>query len=78
MDDRWGEPAPIPNDEPSVWEMVIEDMKSRDEFGKRKYGTKLQPFNGRNALKDAYEEVLDTAVYLKQAIVEQETLKNGA
>jgi hypothetical protein len=40
----------------------------------RRYGTKLQAGNGRNALQDAYDECLDMAVYLKQAIVEQDSL----
>jgi len=68
----WGEPAPIRNELPGCWQAVIEDMKSRDRFGREKYGTPLQPNNGRNALQDAYEEVLDLAVYLKQKIMEEE------
>lgn len=66
------EPPPIPNDRPAVWDMVIADMKARDAVGRARYGTPLQPFNGRNALADAYAEALDMAVYLKQAILEQE------
>jgi hypothetical protein len=64
-------PPPASNDSGSMWELVIEDMKARDEFGRRKYGCPVQPFNGRDALQDAYEEALDLAVYLKQAIVER-------
>jgi hypothetical protein len=52
--------------------MVIEDMKARDDFGRLKYGTPLQPFNGRSALRDAYQEALDLAVYLRQRIFEEE------
>lgn len=66
----WGEPPPKPNSSQPVWELVMQDMFERNEFGKAKYGTPLQAHNGRNALKDAYEEVLDLAVYLKQRIVE--------
>ena len=69
---EFGEPSPIPNSSRPVWEVVIEDMFNRNEFGKAKYGTPLQANNGRNALKDAYEEVLDLAVYLKQRIIEDE------
>jgi hypothetical protein len=47
-------------------------MFQRNEFGKSKYGVALQANNGRNALKDAYEEVLDLAVYLKQRIIEDD------
>jgi len=66
------EPPPKTNELPSMWDLVRKDMADRDTFGRQKYGTPLQPFNGRNALKDAYEEVLDLAVYLRQAIYEKE------
>lgn len=62
------EPAPIPTDETPIWELVIEDMKERDAEGRKKYGTPLQASNGRDALVDAYQEVLDLAVYLRQEI----------
>jgi hypothetical protein len=91
---KFGQPAPIPNDKPALWPMVIEDfrngfmkepemsiegyrnlvskivddMHARDQFGRNKYGTPLQANNGRDSLKDSYEELLDAAVYLKQTI----------
>jgi hypothetical protein len=65
------EPAPIPNDRPAVWSLVIADMQARDAEGRRKYGTPLQPHNGRDALVDAYQEALDLVVYLRQAIEER-------
>lgn len=67
----FGEPPPIPNSSRPSWEAVIEDMQARDSFGRAKYKTPLQPGNGRNSLKDAYEEELDKVVYLKNAIEEQ-------
>jgi len=69
---EWGQPLPIPNKFPEIWKLVIIDMNHRNEFGISKYQTALQPFNGRDALKDAYEEILDAAVYLKQAIYERD------
>lgn len=64
---------PIPHGKGvNVQEEVIKDMRERMEFGKAKYGEYLTTFNGRDALKDAYQEVLDLAVYLKQKILEQE------
>ena len=69
---NWGQPAPVPNKLPEIWKLVIIDMNHRNEFGISKYKTALQPFNGRDALKDAYEEILDAAVYLKQAIYERD------
>lgn len=66
------QPLPSPTDGPSIHELVVEDMLERMHHGTRKYGTSLQAFNGRNALLDAYEEALDLAVYLRQALVEQD------
>ncbi len=66
------QPAPIPNDRPAVWGIVINDMTARDAIGKARYGTRLQPYNGRDALRDAYEEALDLVVYLRQAIYERD------
>lgn len=65
-------PPPQANDRPPVWEAVIKDMQARDYVGRERYGVPLQAFNGRDALLDAYEEALDLAVYLKQAIQERE------
>lgn len=64
------EPEPIKNDNPHIWDLVIEDMKNRDMDGFRKYKTHLQGFNGRNSLIDAYQEALDLCVYLRQKIYE--------
>ena len=69
------EPNPEKNELPSVWELVVDDMQSRNEFGIGKYGTPLQPFNGRNQLKDAYQEVLDLAVYMRAAIFEMDVMR---
>lgn len=66
------EPDPTPNDQPAVWDLVVQDMQARDAMGREKYGIPLQAFNGRNALWDAYQEVLDLSVYLRQAIFEKE------
>lgn len=61
---------PIKNDRPYIQDQVIADIESRRELGIKRYGTALQPFNGRNALLDTYEELLDACVYLKQKLVE--------
>jgi hypothetical protein len=67
------QPAPTPESstKPAVWDLVIADMRERDETGKRRYGTRLQPHNGRDALVDAYQEALDLVVYLRQEIEER-------
>jgi len=66
------QPNPVKNNNPAVWDLVLQDMKNRDTLGEKRYGTRLQPFNGRKSLRDAYDEVLDLAVYLRQAIYEME------
>lgn len=62
------EPPPVPTQERGTWELVVEDMQERDRIGREKYGTPLQPNNGRDSLVDAYQEALDLAVYLKNEI----------
>lgn len=62
------QPAPVPNDRTPIWDLVIADMRERDQTGRATYGTPLQAFNGRDALMDAYQEALDLAAYLKQEL----------
>lgn len=73
------EPAPIPNSRQPLWPLVqadwkkagynnaeiLELMAERDKFGREKYGTPLQAFNGRDMLSDALQELLDALVYLR-------------
>lgn len=65
------QPAPVPNDRPCIQDMVIADIERRKKIGMERYGTLLQPHNGRDALLDAYEEELDKIQYMKQWIVER-------
>lgn len=48
------------------------DLEGRKAVGLSTYGRALTPFNGRDALWDAYEEALDLACYLRQAIAERD------
>jgi len=67
------QPDPVKNlGSPAIWDLVIEDMKQRDNIGVSKYGMRLQAYNGRDSFKDAYQECLDLAVYLRQAIFERD------
>lgn len=66
------QPMPVPNGSPDVQSMVIADIRHRREVGIERYGTPLQAHNGRDALRDAYEEALDLACYLRQAIAERD------
>lgn len=46
---------------------VSADIEARKTQGLQKYGTLLQPNNGRDAVVDAYQEVIDGVQYLRQA-----------
>jgi hypothetical protein len=52
--------------------MVMADIEARKALGIQRYGTVLQGFNGRNYLKDIYEELLDAAIYVRGKIYEEE------
>jgi len=66
-------PQPAPKgDGPEIYPLVVDDIKARVEMGRKKYGTTLRADNGHDPLWDAYQEALDLAMYLRQAIVEKE------
>lgn len=81
------QPNPIPTENKPLWDSVIDkmlasgaymgsdvinDMQDRDRVGRQTYGVPLTAHNGRDALKDAYAELLDAVVYLEQYIVESD------
>lgn len=68
------QPLPTKNDAMDIQSLVIADIRVRRDLGIKRYGTALQPHNGRNALQDAYEECIDLACYLKQRLVEEGAL----
>lgn len=52
--------------------LVHADIDKRIVKGTVQYGEPLTTHNGRDALMDAYEEALDLALYLRQAIAERD------
>ena len=68
------QPTPTGDGTP-IWDLVVKDMQLRDQLGRERYGTPLRTHNGRDGLVDAYQEVLDLAVYLRQEL-EERTLIN--
>ena len=70
------QPKPIMNSEVAVWDLVMNDMDQRDKTGEKKYGVRLQPFNGRNSLVDLSQELMDAIVYCKQLFIELESFGN--
>jgi hypothetical protein len=49
---------------PKIIDSLTKKMADRDNYGLQKYGTRLQPFNGRNFCDDVIDELLDALVYL--------------
>lgn len=68
------QPLPTPG-VVDVAPLVIEDMKARMQVGIERYGRPLQTFNGRDSSRDAYEEILDLAVYHRQMVEEMKVLR---
>lgn len=66
------EPPPQINTNPAVWDLVKIDLAQRDDYGLKKYKTRLQPHNGRDTLVDLYQELLDAVVYTRQLIFERD------
>jgi hypothetical protein len=52
--------------------LVQQDMERRAAVGEKKYGERLRPLNGRDALLDLYQEILDAAAYCRQLIYERD------
>lgn len=73
-DEATDQPLPAAGVGKLIHDAVCEDLQARKAHGTRKYGRALQADNGRNALLDAYEEALDLAVYLRQALAERGSL----
>lgn len=72
MTDHVEQPMPVPNTGPIIQDLVIGDMRDRLAVGIERYGTGLQPHNGRDGLRDLYEELLDAATYTRQLIYERD------
>lgn len=68
------QPLPTKNDLPCIQDQVIADIEERKKVGISRYGMALQPFNDRYVLQDLYEELLDGAMYARQAMVERDTI----
>jgi hypothetical protein len=70
--DEHAQPMPIPSDRPSIQSLVRADIDAREQVGISRYGTSLQPHNGRDMLRDAYDEAMDLTTYLRGVIEERD------
>lgn len=60
---------PLANNKPVAHDLVIQDLLARKAVGIQRYGQGLQPFNGRDTLRDMYEETLDMAAYFRALLM---------
>ena len=61
-----------------IAKIVQEDIEARAQLGEKKYGGRLEVGSRNNMispLQNAYEEVLDLALYLKQELLEKQDVK---
>lgn len=65
-------PSPPGGAQPVVWQLVKADMDARDFVGRERYGKPLYPHEGRDMMREAYEEILDAAVCLRTALYERD------
>ena len=54
----------------NITDMVVKDLRGREALGQAKYGRPLLPNDGRDSLKDLYEELLDAVQYLRKYMEE--------
>lgn len=66
------QPPPIVNHYPVVQDLVRKDIDARQQKGVERYNMPLQPFNGRDPLRDLYEELLDAVMYVRQVMYERD------
>lgn len=76
------EPKPQPEPTKTVQSedvdlLLIEEILSRRKIGIQQYGTPLNTHNGRDALRDLLDELLDACKYCIQAIKERDSLHGG-
>jgi hypothetical protein len=52
------------------YDKIAEDIEARIRLGEKKYGTRLKSHNGRDAVLDLYQELLDSLNYAMQCDIE--------
>jgi hypothetical protein len=55
-----------------VWPYLLGLLEERVALGEARYGCRLATDNGRDALRDAWEEAVDLVMYLTQMMMERE------
>lgn len=66
------QPLPVEGLSPPIHDLCAQDIQARKQLGIKRYGRALQAGNGRDGLRDAYEELLDACAYLRQLLWERD------
>jgi hypothetical protein len=66
------QPLPQAVEGPSMQDLVLADIEARKAIGIARYGQLLKAHDGRDNLRDLYEELLDGAIYCRKAIYERD------
>jgi hypothetical protein len=66
------QPLPLSNDLPAIQDLVLADIEARKAIGIKRYGQLLKPHDGRDNLRDLYEELMDACIYARKAIYERD------
>lgn len=66
------QPLPVDDGGPDMQEIVIADIVERRKVGIERYGQGLKAFDGRDNLRDIYEELLDAAIYIRKEIYKRD------
>lgn len=61
----------IGENSPTHLTILAADLEARREFGIKRYGSELKTHNGRSALTDLYQELLDACQYAAQDYLEK-------
>lgn len=72
-----GSPGRTPMGAAMQQRLMLALCAARNDFGVRKYGTKLRPRNGRDFMSDYLQERLDGLAYLRCKIWEAENPEEG-
>jgi hypothetical protein len=66
------QPLPTAGVGPAIQDLVQGDIETRKALGIKRYGTLLHAHDGRDNLRDIYEEALDLVIYLRKELYQRD------
>lgn len=68
------QPTPVDSGEPDIQPLVAADLDARYAHGVKMYGQGLKIDNGRDMLRDLYEEQQDALIYTRGEMLKRERM----